>query len=356
MKKKIGKYNCSVLLLTAVMAVGLTACGGNPQASGSPASNQATAAGSGNQAAAAYPEKQITLIAPSGAGGGIDGTARSFVKAMEEAKFVSQPILVENRPGGGQSVGLADFITQDKKNMHKLLLPSTPILINHLKKEGNSPHSFRDMTPLAQLVVDYNVIAVPANSKYKDLKEIFAELKANPKSLTIAGGSSPGSIDHLALMMPALKAGLDVKQLKYVPYDGGSDSIVATIGGNADVLLSDVSTLGEYIRAGKLRPVAIASPERLEGLFKDVPTYKEQGYDVEVTLWRGIFGPKEMSPEIAKYWEEKIKVLTESDTWKKEVESKGFVSAYKPGAEFQSYMEKQEAQLKEVLIELGMAK
>ncbi|WP_338142655.1 Bug family tripartite tricarboxylate transporter substrate binding protein [Brevibacillus marinus] len=220
MKKTHKPFRWTGAILTALLAVGLTACGASSQGSGSPAAPQGTEANS-TQTALDYPKKPILLIAPSGVGGGIDGTARSFVKAMAEAKLIDQTITVENRPGGGQSVGLAEFITQDPKNDHKLLLPSTPIVINHLRKEGNSPYSFRDMTPIAQLVVDYNVVAVPANSKYQNLNEIFADLKADPKSLTIAGGSSPGSIDHIALMMPALKAGLDVKQLKYVPYDGG---------------------------------------------------------------------------------------------------------------------------------------
>jgi len=337
----------SALLLTVLLGLSLTACTENE-------GNAESAKGASSSSS--YPEKQITLIAPSGAGGGIDGTARLFTRMIEETELVDQPIVVENKPGGGQSLGLAEFITNDQSNEHKLLLPSTPIVINHLRKEGNSPHSFRDMTPLAQLVVDYNVIAVPVDSKYTDLKQIFADLKADPSSLTIAGGGSPGSIDHVALMMPALRAGLDVKKMKYVPYDGGSDSIVATMGGNADVLLSDVSTLSEYIKAGKLRAVAIAAPERLEGLYADVPTYREQGYDVEVTLWRGIFGPKNMSQEAIDYWEEKIKALAESDEWKTELDEKGYVNAYKNGKDFEEYLVKQEEQMKEVLTQLDMAK
>jgi putative tricarboxylic transport membrane protein len=337
----------SAFLLTVLLGLSLTACSENERDAD---------AGSVKGASSSFPEKQITLIAPSGAGGGIDGTARLFTRMIEETELVDQPIIVENKPGGGQSLGLAEFITNDQNNEHKLLLPSTPIVINHLRKEGNSPHSFRDMTPLAQLVVDYNVIAVPVDSKYTDLKQIFAELKADPSSLTIAGGGSPGSIDHVALMMPALRAGLDVKKLKYVPYDGGSDSIVATMGGNADVLLSDVSTLSEYIKAGKLRAVAIAAPERLEGLYGDVPTYREQGYDVEVTLWRGIFGPKNMSQEAIDYWEGKIKALSESNEWKTELDAKGYVNEYKNGKDFEEYLVKQEEQMKDVLTQLDMAK
>lgn len=349
MKISFRKSKWSVALLSGMLALSLAACGGG----GTESASQGT---KGSETVSSYPKSQINILAPSGAGGGIDGTARAFVKAMADSGIVSQSITVENRPGGGQSVGLAEFITKDTNNDHKLLLPSTPIVINHLRKEGNSPHSFRDMTPIAQLVVDYNVIAVPADSKFQSLNEVFEELKKDPNSLSIAGGSSPGSIDHVALMMPALKAGLDVKKIKYVPFDGGSDSIIATIGGSTDVLISDVSTLGEYIKSGKLRPIAIAAPERLDGLYKDVPTYKEQGYDVEVTLWRGIFGPKNMPAEAVKYWEDKIKELTESEAWKKETEAKGFVSVYKNGEDFQKYLEQQEAQLKEVLVELGMAK
>lgn len=339
------KNKLSVALLTGIMAVSLTACGGGAQKT---SSNKATDS--------KYPEKPITVIAPSGAGGGLDVTARALTKVLAETKLLSQTMTVENKPGGGQSVGLAEFVTQDKKDSYKLLLPSTPIIINHLKKEGNSPYSFQDMIPLAQLTKDYEVIAVKPDSKYKDLKSLMADLKADPKKLTVAGGSSPGSLDHLGFMMPAVKAGVDAKQVKYIAYDGGGQAIASLLGGNADVLSTDVSGTLEYLKAGKVRVLAVSSPARLSGEFKDIPTYKEAGFDTELTNWRGVFGPKEMSQDAVKYWEEKFKALTQTAEWKQALQTNGWDDGYKNSADFTKYLGEQEKMLQEVLASLGMTK
>jgi putative tricarboxylic transport membrane protein len=349
------KKNWTTILLSGVLAVSLTACGGGSKESNASKDNKKESA-SKNESTSKYPEKPIAVVAPSGAGGGLDTTARSLTKVLAETKLVSQTMNVENKPGGGQSVGLAEFATKDKKDSNRLFLPSTPIIINHLKKDGNSPYSFQDMTPLAQLTKDYEVIAVSPNSKYKDLKSLFEDLKADPKKLTIAGGSSPGSLDHLGIMMPALKAGIDVKQLKYNAYDGGGEAIAALLGNNADVLSTDVSGTMEYLKAGKVRVLAVSSPSRLTGEFKDIPTYKEAGFDTELINWRGVFGAKEMSADAVKYWDEKLKAMTQTEEWKKELQKNGWDDGYKNSADFKKYLEDQEKLIKDVLTSLEMAK
>ncbi|MED4584662.1 tripartite tricarboxylate transporter substrate binding protein [Brevibacillus choshinensis] len=336
----------SGVLLTTAMALSLAACGGG---------GGQTAAG-GGKAASTYPEKPIVINAPSGAGGGLDKTARSLAKVMSASKLVEKTITVENKPGGGQAVGLADFVTQDKKNNYKLLLPSTPIIINNLKKEGNSPHSYNDMTPLAQLTKDYGAIVVKADSPYQDLKSLMDAIKADPTKVTVAGGSAPGSLDHLTFLMPAVKAGIDPKKVKYISYDGGGEAIASLLGGNADVLATDVSGAGEYMKSGKVKILGVSSPERLKGLFKDIPTYKESGYDTELINWRGVFGPKEMSPEAVAYWEEKLKAMTQTPEWKAELETNGWDDGYKNGADFKNYLGEQEKMFKEILGLLNMAK
>lgn len=341
-KKKWNKWTC--LLATGVMAVSLTACGGGAKDA------------SGGQKASSYPEKPIVVTAPSGAGGGLDKTARSLAKVMSGTKLVDKAITVENKPGGGQSVGLAEFVTQDKNNQYKLLLPSTPIVINNLKKEGNSPYSYNDMTPLAQLTKDYGAIVVAANSPYQDLKSLMDAIKSYPTKVTVAGGSSPGSLDHLTFLMPAVKAGIDPKSVKYISYDGGGEAIAALLGGNADVLATDVSGSGEYLKSGKVRVLGVSSPERLKGIFKDIPTYKEAGYDTELINWRGVFGPKDMAPEAVAYWEEKLKAMTQTPEWKKELETNSWDDGYKNGADFKSYLAEQEKVFKDVLTQLNMAK
>ncbi len=277
------------MVLAGVMAVSLTACGSG---SGTP---QASEGGSKTPAASKYPEKPIIVVAPSGAGGGWDRTARSIVKVLGENKMIGQSMTVENKPGGGGTVFMAEYATKDVKNNYKLFVSSPPILINNLKKEGNSSFGYKDTTPLAQLTKDYGAIVVSADSKFQDMKSVMDALKADPAKVTIAGGSAPGSMDHLVAVLPAFKSGIDPKQVKYVSYDGGGEAMTALLGKNADVIATDASSVGEYLKAGKIRVLAIASPERLGGLLKDVPTLKEQGIDAEFNIWRGIFGPKEMS-------------------------------------------------------------
>lgn len=347
------------LLLTGMLAVSLSACGTSTPAqapAGDKAAGGTTEKKEAPAAASKYPEKPITVIAPSGAGGGLDKTARSLTKALNSSKLITQTMTVENKPGGGQAVGLAEFVTQDKKNPYRIFLPSAPIIINNLKKEGNSPHSFRDMTPLAQLTKDYGAIVVRADSKFKDLKSVMEQFKADPKSLTLAGGSAPGSQDHLIAMLPAVKAGADPKKIKYVSYDGGGEAMTALLGGNADVLSTDISGVGEYLKSGKVRVLGVSSPTRLGGDFKDIPTYKEQGIDAEFIIWRGIFGGKDMPADVVKFWDDQIKALMQTEDWKKELQANGWEDGYKNSAEFKTFLEQQEKLIKEILDALGMSK
>lgn len=329
------------ILLSGIVALGVTGCSQEPNFNGG-----------GN-----YPSKPISVVAPSGAGGGWDQTARSLTKVMQEGKLVEQPLTVENKPGGGGAVFMAQYATQDKKNDYKLFVNSPPILINNLKKEGNSPFGYKDTTPLAQLTKDYGAYVVKADSPIKDLQSALQELKANPTKLTLAGGSAPGSMDHLVAVLPAYKSGINPQSLKYVSYDGGGEAIASLLGGNVDLIATDASAVGEYKKSGKVRVLAVTSPERLGGELKDVPTLKELGIkDAEFTIWRGVFGPKEMTPDAKKFWDEKLKALSENDAWKKELEAKGWQSDYKNSDDFAAFLKEQEGQIQALLQALGMGK
>ena len=303
-----------------------------------------------------YPKKAITVVAPSGAGGGWDLTARSFIKVLGETKLVKQPLTVENKPGGGGAVFMAEYATQQAENNDMLFVNSPPIIINNLKKEGNSPYGFKNTTPLAQLTKDFGAIVVKADSKYKDLKSVLEEVKKDPSKLTFAGGSAPGSMDHLISILPAYKYEVDPTKIKYVSYDGGGEAITALLGGNADVIGTDASSVKEFLKAGKVRVLAVTSTNRLAGEYKDVPTAKEQGIDAEFTIWRGVFGPEKMSKEAKSYWEKTIDKLVKSPEWKKEVETQGWELEYKNSGDFKKFLGEQDQQVKQLLSALGMQK
>ncbi|NEW06315.1 tripartite tricarboxylate transporter substrate binding protein [Paenibacillus sp. SYP-B3998] len=340
----------------SVLAVSLAACGSGTDKPTDATAEKGKESTAPTQAASKYPEKAIGIIAPSGAGGGWDMTARTIAKVLSETKAVDKPVSVENKPGGGGAVFLAEYATKDVKDNYKLFVSSPPILINHLKKEGNTPYGYNDTTPLAQLTKDYGAVAVAANSKYKDLKSLLDDMKADPTKLTVAGGSAPGSMDHLVSILPAFKYGIDPKKVKYVSYDGGGEAVTALLGGNADVLGTDASSLDQYVKAGKIRVLAVAAPTRLGGSMKDVPTMKEQGVDAEFLIWRGFFGPKNMSADAKKYWEDTISKMVQSDAWKKELQANNWETDYKKADAFKDFLGQQETQLKDILTALGMQK
>jgi putative tricarboxylic transport membrane protein len=332
------------ILLTLIGLISLTsvACSAKPD----------FGSGSGD-----YPQKPITLVAPSGAGGGWDQTARSISKVLQNSKLINQTITVENKPGGGGAVFMAEYATQYKKDSYKLLVNSPPILINNLKKEGNSPFGYENTTPLAQLTKDYGALVVTANSPIKDLSGVIQELKKNPKKYTFAGGSAPGSMDHLIAVLPSYLSGINPKAVKYVSYDGGGEAITALLGGNADIIATDASAVSEYLKSGKVRVLAVTAPERLNGILKDVPTLKELGMEKgEFTIWRGVFGPKEMDSTAKKYWNEKLKALSEHPKWKEELTAKGWESDYKDADQFTSFLKDQSTQIETLLKALGMGK
>jgi putative tricarboxylic transport membrane protein len=337
----------SVLLLS-LLVFSLAACGGKEETAGQGDND--------SNSNSNYPEKPLSIVAPSGAGGGWDLTARAIAKVLAETKIVDQTITVENQPGGGGAVFLAEYATQDKNNPYKLFVSSPPILINHAKKEGNSPFGYGDTTPLAQLTKDYGAIVVNADSPHQDLTSLLDAIKSDPTKVTAAGGSSPGSMDHLVAVLPAFKYGVDPKTVKYVSYDGGGEAIASLLGGNADFIATDASAVGEYVKSGKVRVLAVSSTERLGGELADVPTFKEAGIDADFTIWRGLFGPKEMGEAELAYWQEKLDELSKNETWLKELETNGWESEYKNATEFKTFLEEQDKVIIELLTALGMQK
>lgn len=331
------------IIAAAFVAVSLTACSG-------------TASNGGGSDAANYPKKPFVVTAPSGAGGGWDKTARSLTKVLGETKLVDQTMTVENKPGGGGTVFLAEYVAKDKDDPYKLFVSSPPILINNLKKEGNSPFGYKDVTPLAQITKDFGAIAVAADSKYDNLQALIDSIKADPSKVTLAGGSAPGSMDHLISVLPAFKSGVDPKTIKYLSYDGGGEAITALLGNNADAIGTDISSLGSYLKSGKIKILAVTSNERLGGDFKDVPTLKELGLDAEFTIWRGVLGPKGMTEEQIAYWDKTLKTLSEDETWKKELTANDWASEYKNSTDFAAFLADQEVVVQELLTALGMQK
>lgn len=329
--------------LAVTMAVGIAGCGAKKDAA---ADKKGWA-----------PQKQVTFMAASGAGGGLDMLARTVSKIFDSKKLITQPMMVENKPGGGQVTATVAFATQSAKDDHKLLVASTPFILNYIKKDGNSPIGPDDIYPLAMMQADYGVIAVRAESKYQTLKDLMDAAKANPASVTFMGGGAPGTWDFLNMIQVARKAGVDIKALKYNPYDGGGEALTALLGGHGDAMTSDVSSIKQYLQAGKVRVLGVSSAARMadDEIMKNIPTYKEQGYDVVTANWRGIFLGKDVPEAAKKYWGEKMGELAKSPEWKEELKKQGLVENFKDSKAFYDYIKSEQAIYTEIYKDLGMA-
>jgi putative tricarboxylic transport membrane protein len=303
--------------------------------------------------AADYPSRPLEIVAPAGAGGGWDAIARTLNIVLEKEKLYPQPISVLNKPGGGGAVGLA-YIFAKQKDDYELVVYSPPLVINTINK--TFAQDYKKLTPLAKLITDYQVILVKADSPYKSLGDLITALKKNPGAIKFAGGSSPGSMDHLAFCKIAKAAGIDPKKLVYVAFSGGGEAMTTLLGGNVGFVSTGTGEALGQIQAGTVRALAITSAVRMGGDLKNVPTVKEQGLNVTYEVWRGVFGAPGMSKIASDWWTKTLKGMVGTTTWKEQLAKLSWVDAYAGPADFSRFLNDEFKSYQELMVQLGFAK
>ena len=244
--------------------------------------------------------KSLDIIAPAGPGGGWDQTARAMQTALQEGGLASG-IQVKNIAGAGGTIGLAQFVTSEKKKGDAILVGGLVMVGAILTNKA--PVTLDDVTPLARLTGEYELIVVPADGPIKTMADLVAKLKADPGSVSWGGGSTGGT-DHILAGLIAKAAGVDPAGVNYIAHSGGGEALSSILGGHVTAGISGYEEFAPQIAAGKLRALAISSDERLPGI--DIPTLKEQGLDVSLVNWRGVFAP----PQIR---EKDMKALEDGD-------------------------------------------
>jgi putative tricarboxylic transport membrane protein len=266
--------------------------------------------------APAYPSKNLDLIAPAGAGGGWDLTARMTAKALSEERLVTVPIAVTNMPGGSGAVAIAHMVTRRKGDTHVMAVMGSALVGTLARKVV--PYTFKDVTPIAAITGDYNVVAVRKDSTFNNLKTLIDVFRRDPGGITVAGGSAPGSLDHLAFAELAKKQGVDATKVRYVPFGDGASALASVLGGQTTVLSSSLSESLPNIESGAIRVLAVLSPNRLPGaIMKSVPTAREQGVDFVYLNWRGFYMPPDTPVDVVKFWEDTIDKMLKSRSWSK---------------------------------------
>ena len=300
--------------------------------------------------AAQFPEKPITLIVHSGAGGGSDIFARVLAAANDQVKFFPQPVVVENKPGGSGAVAFA-YVAGKKKDPYYILTSVASFLTTPLM--GKSPLSYKDFTPIANFGFDENVLVVNANSKFKSIKDIVAEAKANPQKLTVTG-SQAGAIESVCTYQFEKAAGI---KLNYVSAGGGgSEPILQVLGGHIDMTVANPGEALELQRAGKLRILAVFSVKRL-ALAPDLPTFKDLGYDVTgAANNRGIAAPGGIPEDARKALEAGLFKYSKSEPWKKYVKDNMLTEGWMDSATYGKWLGEQNSRYEAIYREMGVLK
>jgi putative tricarboxylic transport membrane protein len=290
----------------------------------------------------------LKMMIPANPGGGWDTTGRALGKALQDAG-VAASVSFDNKGGAAGAIGLAQFVNANKGDGNALMVMGAVMLGGIIT--GKPPVSLSQATPLMRLTSEFNVFVLPAASPLKTMKDVVEQMKKDPGSVKWGGGSR-GATEHIAAAMIAREAGVDPAKINYVAFRGGGEATAAILGGNVTVGGSGYSEFAEYIKTGKMRAIGVTSETRLKGI--DVPTLKEQGINVVIGNWRGVYGAGGITPEQRKALIEMLTKATKSKAWAEALEKNGWTPSPLAGAEFETFVDNEFASLRAVMAKSGM--
>ena len=296
----------------------------------------------------AHAAPTIKMMIPANPAGGWDTTGRALGKAMVDAK-VADAVQYENKGGAAGIIGLAQFVNAAKGDPHSMMVMGTVMLGGIIT--GKPPVQLQQCTPIARLTSEYNVYVVPANSPLKTMKDVVEQLKKDPGSVKWGGGSR-GSTEHIAAAMLARNVGVDAQKVNYVAVRGGGEAVAAILGGNVTVGGSGYSEFAEHITAGKMRPIGVTADKRLPGI--NVPTMKEQGFDVVLGNWRGVYGAPGLTPAQRAELTDLVVKATKHKSWTDALEKNNWTPALLTGKAFDDFVDADFASLRATMHLSGM--
>lgn len=289
-----------------------------------------------------------TIMAPANPGGGWDQTARSIQSVMQQ-EGISRNVQVQNVPGAGGTIGLAQFASQSNGNPNALIVGGYVMVGAILTNK--SPVTLKDVTPIARLTGEYEAIVVPASSPLKTMGDLVEMLKKDPGSVSWGGGSAGGT-DHIAVGLIAKAAGVDPTKINYIAFSGGGEALAAILGSQVTAGISGYGEFESQVKAGTLRLLAVSSAERLDGI--DAPTIKESGLNVVVENWRMIAAAPGLTDEQKAAVSSDVEKLVKSAGWQDLLKTKGWEDTYLAGDAFKEQLAKDISATEGVLKDIGL--
>ena len=310
--------------------------------------SMAVLAASGALPLSALAAANIKMMIPANPGGGWDTTGRALGKAMTESGAAST-VTFDNKGGAAGALGLAQFVNGAKGDANAMMVMGAVMLGGIIT--GKPPVDLSQATPIARLTSEYNVFVLPANSPFKSMAEVIAQLKKDPGSVKWGGGSR-GSTEHIAAAMIAREVGVDPSKINYVAFRGGGEATAAILGGNVTLGGSGYSEFAEYINTGKMKALAVTSEARLKGV--NVPTLKEQGVNVVIGNWRGVYGGPGITAAQRAELTDIVLKATKSKSWLEASEKNNWTAAVLAGPAFDKFVDDDFASLRATMVKSGM--
>ena len=327
-----------VAAVAAGLALMATGCGATAKSSPS-----------GSSSASAGPVTGLQILVPNTAGGGYDTTARAAAKVLEDEKIAANTE-VFNLAGAGGTVGLARVVNEKGNGDLAMLMGLGVVGASYTNK---SAAKLTGTTPLARLIEEPGAIMVGKDSPFKTIDDLVKAWKANPGSISVGGGSSPGGPDHLLPMQLAGAVGIDATKVNFVSYDGGGDLLPAILGNKLGFAASGAGEYLKQIESGEVRVLATSGAERLDGV--DAPTLKESNIDLVFTNWRGVVAPPGISDADKASLIAALEKMHGTAAWKEALKTHGWTDAFITGDEFKTFLTEQDKRVADVLTKLGLA-
>ncbi len=290
----------------------------------------------------------LKMMIPANPGGGWDQTGRALGAAMQAAKVV-QSVQFENKGGAAGTIGLAQFINSAKGDPNALMVGGL-VMVGGIVL-NKSPVDLSMVAPIARLTSEHEVVVVPANSPHKSLADLIKAFKADPGKVSWNGGSAGGT-DHMLAGMIARAVGVEPNKVNYVASKGGGDQIANIVGGHVTVGIAGLGEFAEHIKAGRMRALAVSAPGRLEG----IPSLKEQGVDIVLGNWRGVFGAPGLTTAQRDALVKAVKTAVESPAWKQTLAKMGWEDVFLGGDAFKAFVDEESRRARATLESLGLVK
>ena len=296
--------------------------------------------------------RDMSMLIPNSPGGGYDQTGRAAVGVMEDLDITGGTFDVTNVIGAGGSVAMTELMNE--QGDENVLMTVGLGVVGSLYSFGND-FKVTDATPLAQLMEEYEGVLVPGDSPFRTIDDLVTKWKADPRSVVVGGGSSPGGPDHLFPMQLAEAIGIDPRQVRYISYDGGGPLTSALLGKKIQVGFSGLGEFEAQVESGELRVLAVSGKERLKSeVFKDVPTLTESDVDLVFVNWRGVLAPPGIPDARRDELIEDLQKMHDSAEWQATLKKNDWIDTFRTGDDFESFLQTQDTRVSDTLTELDL--